>query len=311
MTRCLLVLGLVTALLSGAQAEPEPASAFVGPGACAACHAQETAVWKGTKHHRSFESIESNPKHGDILAAVGERSMKTAATCTLCHFTMVSTGGGKRIAKSGPSCESCHGAAAGWVKVHADFGRGFSKETETPEHQRERRQRAAAAGMRSPHDLFDIASSCTQCHGMAHPGLDGAVLAKMLQAGHPFEPEWELVRYSQGSVRHRFYPVGVGTENRPMNAAERARMFVIGQAARLLSATQAFEKSSDPGYRAAQKQRADNARDALEPVKALPEVAELLARPTPESARRVAAVAAARDLSTEVSAKLPDPAIYK
>lgn len=314
MTRIPILLVLLAAPLATAAlaASKDADGAFVGPGACASCHLQETNVWKGTKHYKGFDGAEANPKHKDILAVVGDsKSMKTSATCTLCHFTMVSSGGGKPLAKAGPSCESCHGAASEWIKVHADFGKGVTKEKESEQHRLERRLAANKAGMRSPRELFDIASSCAQCHGMAHPGLSGEVLAKMLEAGHPLEPQWELVRYSQGSVRHRFYPVGSGTENHTMTAGELARMFVVGQAVRLVSATRALEKSKDPGYRAAQKQRAQDARDALDPVKELPEVAALLATPTEETARRVAETASARDLSDELSGKLPHQTTYK
>lgn len=314
MTRTPLVLALTSVWLAAAAiavAKDAP-PAFVGAGACASCHPQETVVWKGTKHHKSYDAAEANPKHKDILATVGDgKSMKTSPTCTLCHFSLVGSGGGKPVAKSGPSCESCHGAASEWVKVHADYGKGATKETESEQHKLERRLAALKASMRSPRELFDIATSCAQCHGMAHAALTGQVLAKMLEAGHPLEPEWELVRYSQGTVRHRFYPVGSGTENLTMTEGERARMFVVGQAVRLLSATRALEKSRDPGYRAAQKQRIAQAQDALAPVKDLPEIGAFLARPTEEAARSVAKTAAARDLSGKLSSKLPHPTTYK
>ena len=283
----------------------------VGPAACASCHPRETEVWKGSKHFRAFDGVEKNPKFKDILAATGGASMKTSATCTLCHFTMVSSGGGKAVAKAGPSCEGCHGAAAGWVKIHGDYGKGFAPETEPAAHRDERRAKSVAAGMHAAQDLYDIASNCAVCHGLAHPDLASKTLEKMLEAGHPLEPEWELVRYSQGSVRHRFYPVGGPADNKEMTQAERSRMFVVGQAARLVSATRALDKSKDPGYRAAQKQRVANARDALAPVAKLPEVAALLAKPDDTSGRAVAAAVAGKDYSKELAGKLPDPGTYK
>lgn len=311
-TRQFFVPALLATAVTVAVAAPKSPGTFVGPTACASCHVQETNVWKGTRHHASFDAVESNPKYKEILAVVGDsKSMKTSATCTICHFTMVASGGGKPAAKSGPSCESCHGAASGWLKVHGDYGKGATKDTETKAHALERQMQSELAGMRAPRNLFDIASSCAECHGMAHPALDGTVLGKMLEAGHPLEPEFELVRYSQGTVRHRFYPVGSNGENHVMSAPERARMFLVGAAVRLVSATRALDKSKDPGYRAVQKQRIDDALDALGPVKSLPEVAALIAKPSTEAARKVADTAAARDLSKELGSKLPDPATYK
>jgi hypothetical protein len=87
---------------------------------------------------------------------------------------------------------------------------------------------------------------------MNHSGLDGDTLAKMLGAGHPLKTEFELVLYSQGSVRHRFYPPNVN-QNSEMTAPELARLFVEGQAAKLVSATDALSKSSDAKYQEVQK----------------------------------------------------------
>jgi len=96
---------------------------------------------------------------------------------------------------------------------------------------------ARKAGMVWSFMTYDIAANCSECHGLAHPKLSGEVLAKMLDAGHPSEPDFELVRYSQGTVRHRFYPPDY-SKNAEMSPAELARLFVVGQAAKLVSPIQ-------------------------------------------------------------------------
>ena len=55
-----------------------------------------------------------------------------------------------------------------------------------------------------PAQLFDVASNCMSCHGLANPALSAEHAAAMLDNGHPLKPDFELVAYSQGTVRHRF-----------------------------------------------------------------------------------------------------------
>ena len=104
---------------------------------------------------------------------------------------------------SGPSCESCHGASSNWIKVHNDYGGPNAKKAdETATHKAERLKKAAAAGMIWSFDHYGIAENCMSCHGLNNAALDGKTLAAMLDAEHPLNPDFELVKYSQGSVRH-------------------------------------------------------------------------------------------------------------
>ena len=284
-----------------------------GAETCQKCHSAEHTVWEQTRHFASFREAHKNPKAKDILAAVGgSTNMKANQTCTLCHYTMVQESAeAQAVAKSGTSCESCHGASSGWFSVHNDYGgTSVTKETETPEHKTKRIADAEAAGWIHPGKKYDIAMNCMNCHGLAHSGLDGDTLAKMLGAGHPINPNFELVQYSQGTVRHRFYPPDT-TVNAEMTKPELARMFVTGQAAKLVSATQAMSKSSDASYQEAQKKRLEDAKAVLSAVKSVPEAAQLIANPAEESARGLVAAIADKDLSSEVGSLLPDPASYK
>jgi hypothetical protein len=305
-----LVLAFFFSFLSRpAQAEPYAQGAET----CQSCHQAEYQVWGETKHFAAFREVHRNPKAQDILLAVGgDANMKRNATCTLCHYTMVQEGpGAPAAAKSGPSCERCHGASSDWLSIHNDYGGPTAtKESETPEHKTERIANAKAAGWIASFMKYDIASNCMECHGLAHPSLDGATLAKMLGAGHPLNPEFEFVQYSQGSVRHRFYPPDT-TVNAETTPVELARLFVTGQAAKLVSAAQAQAKSDNPDYQAAQKKRADDAVQVLSAVKSVPEAQALVASPTDENARALVDAIADKDLSAEVGALLPDQASYK
>jgi hypothetical protein len=127
----------------------------------------------------------------------------------------------------------------------------------------------------------------------------------MMDAKHPINPDFEIVEYSQGTVRHRFYPPNV-TENQEMSITDMSRMFVIGQAATLVSATENIAKSDHAVYKGAQEKRIATATAVLKSVQSLvPEVGAFLATPTTENGRAFAAAIAEKDLSSAVSGRLP------
>lgn len=280
---------------------------------CEKCHEAEVEVWKGTEHFKSFQTVHRKEEAQKILdAAGGGASMRQNATCVLCHYTETkSSPTAKPQVASGPSCESCHGPSSDWRDVHNFYGAGIEDAAkEPPANKTKRLADARNAGMIWSFMTYDIAANCNECHGLAHPKLGGDVLAKMLDAGHPGEPEFDLVRYSQGSVRHRFYPPDF-SKNLEMGPPELARLFVVGQAAKLVSASAAAGKSSHPKYSALQKKRAQDARTALQTVGDVPEVAALLQQPTAENARKVADALKNRDVSAKVKALLPAKSSYK
>ncbi len=280
---------------------------------CEKCHEAEVDVWKKTKHSQSFNEIHKKEEAKKILAAAGgPNSMRANPTCVLCHYTETKTSAtAKPAVNSGPSCESCHGPSSDWRDVHNFYGDGIEDpKKESPANKQKRLAEARKAGMIWSFMHYDIAANCAECHGLANPKLKGDVLSKMLDAGHPGEPEFELVAYSQGSVRHRYYPPNI-TVNAEMNAAELARFFVIGQAAKLVSATLAAGKSDHAKYVALQKKRSDDARKALAAVADLPEVKALLDKPSHEAARKVADALKDKDVSAKVKAMLPAKSSYK
>lgn len=238
--------------------------------------------------------------------------MKRNDTCLVCHYTQAqATSEEKPRVSSGPSCESCHGASSDWLPIHNDYGGpAVTRQTEPAAHRQQRLANAKAAGMIHPSMTFDVASNCMACHGLAHPEVDPAAFVKMLSAGHPFQAKFELVQYSQGTLRHRFYPPEM-TRNAPMSQPQRARLFVVGHAAKLVSAVNAQKRSGDAAYQAAQKEREADARAALSAVSEIPAVAAFLADPTESKARALADAIAESDLTGQLSCLLPDPSTYK
>ncbi|MDA0664986.1 MAG: cytochrome c family protein [Proteobacteria bacterium] len=291
-------------IVSATEAQAAPFK--VGPKKCQECHTAEAEVWKGTAHFKSYKDIHKHDKADAIVEAVGDKRMKRSETCTICHYSEEQKDAGDKPKQvAGPSCESCHGAASDWINIHNDYGKGVKREDEPAAHKAERIAKAEAAGMIRPDKLFDVASNCMACHGLARDELEAKDAAAMLDAGHPLKPEFELVSYSQGTVRHRFYPPDV-TVNKEMTPAELSQLYVVGQAAALVSAKQAMSKSDHANYKAAQEKRIATATAALDAVKGqVPEAAALLADPSVANGRALAAAVKGKDLTGAVGGMLP------
>ena len=278
----------------------------VGAKKCQECHAEEAKVWKGTKHFKSYRTVHKDKRAKKIVKSIGDKRMKKSKTCNLCHYSGVQKKeGGKVKVKSGPSCESCHGAASEWISVHNDYGKGVKRDQESASSKAERFKKSEAAGMIRPEKLFDVASNCVTCHGLANPNLDPKHAAVMLDNGHPLKPGWEFVEYSQGSVRHRFYP-RFGGANQETTDAEKSQIYIIGQAAALVSATKAASNSDHPKYKAAQQERIATATAALDLIKGdVPEAGKLLSDPSVENGRALWEAIKGKDLTGAVGSKLP------
>jgi len=291
---------------------------YVGSQKCKDCHGQEYSVWEASKHAKGYADIATRDKNQAIIKAVGGPTiMRKNTVCQQCHFTAEQADADSPPSvKTGVSCERCHGAASNWINVHNDFGGADAKcEAETPDHRAQRIKNAMANGWRNPHEKVDIAFNCMSCHGLTRDSVSGADLAKMLDAGHPLEADYELVQYSQGTVRHRFYPSAPcakdNTVNKDMTNPELAQWYIIGQAAKLVSATSAAGKTDQAKYKAAQQKRINDAKAALGRVSSVPEVKALLDAPSEDNARKVEAAIAKSDLYDKVKDLLPAPSTYK
>ena len=267
------------------------------------CHEAELEIWQESPHQQSFDKFddpddELTAKIDKILAAVGSDDMTESPVCTNCHFTMVQEAADEDpYADSGPSCESCHGAGSEFKDIHSDQDVAYDG----------RMANAEKLGMIRPTMKFDIAQNCNDCHAMARPEVDGETIDKMVSAGHPIKPDFELVRYSQGAVRHRFYEPDT-TVNAKMTKPELAHLFVEGQLAQYLAAHKSLSKSSNSDYKAVMQTRKNNAKTGLGPV---PGSQAFLDNPSSEAARALLKTLKGLDLSDKVGASLPSEDSYK
>jgi hypothetical protein len=199
---------------------PDPAK-IVGSDQCAKCHQPEVQQWMRTPHFATFDTLHRSPQAKQIADRLGLRSIKRSDVCTGCHYTQQSQGGRLRVV-AGVSCESCHGGAADWLALHADYGgENVTKAMETTEHRAKRLEESIALGMNNPHNIYLIAKQCYDCHTVPDESVVNV-------GGHlAGSQDFELVAWSQGLVRHNFLRTG-GATNAELSPAELRVMYVVG-----------------------------------------------------------------------------------
>ena len=205
--------------------------------ACAKCHEAAISTWKQTPHFQTFQMLHRTPRAKEICSNLGLKgSIKRNDVCINCHYTTQKQGERLR-AVSGVSCESCHGAAREWVKVHSDYGGpNVSHETETAEHRTERFSKSIKAGMRNPRNMYSLARSCLECHTVPNE--------KLVNVGkHRSASDFELVSWSQGSVRHNFVRTRDGQNAQQSRDGLRV-LYVVGLIADLEFSTRATAKAT-------------------------------------------------------------------
>lgn len=177
---------------------------------CGECHSSEYEVWKGTAHATGFETMHRTPSAQAILDSMGLRVAKRQESlCMRCHYTVSP----KRRAVAGVSCESCHGPARDWIKIHDDLG------DET------RVQKSEAAGMFRPSgDVYAVAANCFECHTVPMERL-------VNQGRHTTgSGSFELVEWAD-RIRHNFLHQQRGDDsgNREPTIERKRVMFVVGR----------------------------------------------------------------------------------
>jgi cytochrome c554/c'-like protein len=192
-------------------------SKIVGPEKCAECHKSESEAWKTTHHYETFDSMHRTPRAQAIAEKLGLQSIKRDSVCLNCHYTEQGSGG---TAIAGVSCESCHGAAADWIDVHADYGgKDATKESESAEHRKNRIAQSVAKGMNRPDQIVALAGQCFRCHNVPQEKLVNV-------GGHQPGSNFELVSWTEGEVRHNFLNSKTNVEDSP----QRKRvLYVVGQ----------------------------------------------------------------------------------
>lgn len=122
--------------------------------------------------HSRATAVLTSPRGERIAATLGLGRAETAGACLGCHSTNAPGGqrGGRYLATDGVGCESCHGAASGWISSHYAMPASHASNV--------------ASGMIALEKPQVRASVCLDCHfGSDKPGQ--FVTHSMMAAGHP------------------------------------------------------------------------------------------------------------------------------
>jgi hypothetical protein len=123
---------------------------------------------------------------------------------------------------AGITCESCHGAGDKYVDIHSDFGgKDITADNEDPAHKTKRWADSEAAGMIRPHDIYAVAKNCFGCHTVPNEKLVNV-------GGHTAGSKIELVRWTQGEVRHNLH-YSNGKENVEASLERRRLLYLVGK----------------------------------------------------------------------------------
>ncbi|HKT85525.1 MAG TPA: multiheme c-type cytochrome [Novosphingobium sp.] len=185
----LAALAAVLLALGAAWSNAATAGSYEGVASCAGstCHGRsegdgkivrqdELRIWQEpssqTGAHSRASAVLSGQRGQRIAAALGLGNAASASACLGCHATNApnSSRGGRYLASDGVGCESCHGAASGWISSHYAMPATHASNV--------------AAGM-IPLDRPQVrAAVCLDCHfGSDRPGQ--FVTHSMMAAGHP------------------------------------------------------------------------------------------------------------------------------
>ena len=266
----------LAALCAAAPAPANDPAKTTGPEACGECHKSEVESWRQTHHFKTFADMPRSDKARQIADAMGIKRIKSESVCLTCHFTQVLKDGNPEPLV-GISCESCHGAAQDWIKIHNDYGQGTDKEkakaAEPPEHRKERIAQSSAHGMIRPERIHDVAANCLSCHTVPNEKLVNV-------GGHPAGSDFELVSWLEGEVRHNFAHGQNGSN--PEASPERRRvLYVVGRALDLEYGLRGMAKiTENNAYAKAMAARFKAARNNLRAIQEkakLPEVEAMLA----------------------------------
>jgi hypothetical protein len=140
-------------------------------------------TWSQKDFHTKAHTVLLNARSQRIAEGLGVSPAETSARCTVCHAPFQWVGasrlGPEAHPDEGVSCETCHGAASGWLRGHTRKDWTYNTRV--------------GAGMRDLRSLYVRATACAACHQVLEPAL--------LQAGHP-DLFFELDSQSVAEPKH-------------------------------------------------------------------------------------------------------------
>jgi Cytochrome c554 and c-prime len=189
----------------------------------------EIATWQSPAavsgaHSRAL-SVLATRRGRQITERLGLGDPQSAAACIGCHSTAVAASdrGPKFHADDGIGCESCHGAAIGWLATHYEVAGTHANNVRN--------------GLRPLEQPQVRARVCLDCHlGSDQPGQ--FVTHAMMAAGHP-RITFELDLFSSFQQHHDVDADYVQRKGQP----DPVRLWAVGQAEAVARATDLFAQS--------------------------------------------------------------------
>jgi hypothetical protein len=194
----LLVLPGAAAIAAEPQQVQVQGAQFVGSAGCksSSCHGgagekrSQYITWSRHDVHTRGFAILTNARSERIAAGIGLQQQPegpnpatTSTRCTVCHSPFHSVPQAQRAPTAEPtesvSCESCHGAAGGWLRGHTRPDWSYATRV--------------GAGMRDLKSFYVRANTCIACHQNLDPDIAAA--------GHP-ELVFELDGQSAAQPKH-------------------------------------------------------------------------------------------------------------
>jgi hypothetical protein len=189
---CILILAAAPALRAKEPRQiQETGGAFVGSLGCksSSCHGgagpkrSQYFTWSQKDFHTKAAVVLVNARSERIAESLGIPAAQSSARCTVCHSPLQSVAPSRLAAGAHPddgvSCETCHGAAGGWLRGHTRKDWTYNTRV--------------GAGMRDLRSLYVRATACAACHQNLAPDL--------LKAGHP-DLFFELDSQSVAEPKH-------------------------------------------------------------------------------------------------------------
>jgi len=148
---------------------------FVGSLGCksSSCHGgagpkrSQYITWSRQDFHTKAYAVLLNARSERIADSLGIASATSSARCTVCHSPFQSVAPSRLLPTAHPdegvSCETCHGAAGGWLRGHTRTDWSYNTRV--------------AAGLHDLRNLYVRANACVACHQNLAPEIS--------KAGHP------------------------------------------------------------------------------------------------------------------------------
>ncbi len=191
-TICILVFSVAPVLRAREPRQiQESGGTFVGSLGCksSSCHGgagekrSQYFTWSRKDFHTKAFTVLLDSRSERIAESLGIPTAQASARCTVCHSPLQSVAP-NRVTRTvhpdeGVSCETCHGAASGWLRGHTRKDWTYNTRV--------------GAGMRDLRNLYVRATACAACHQTLAPEL--------LKAGHP-DLFFELDSQSVAEPKH-------------------------------------------------------------------------------------------------------------